>query len=359
MNCEVKSDKRRELENCSLIKTILMLCIVLYHSLLFWNGNWFMAITPELLVPAFNAFTSWLNSFHIYGFTLVSGYLFHYVKYERGGYLSTKEFLKKKVLRLIIPYYSFACIWVAPVSYVFYKWDWKSLFSKYIIGTSPNQLWFLLMLFGTLTIVYFLSDLIKKSMIDAVIIAAACYGIGFVGSIFIQNFFQIWTAFEYVPFAIIGFVLRQYDTSKFYRMPSVIWLIGNIICLYLSQQLLATNIIIKLLIIGIGFLSHVFGALWAFFFLQKIGDRFSWKDNKAILFLSERSMTIYLVHQQIIYIVLYILNGKITPYLLGFLTFSIALGLSCCIASVLKKYKITRFLIGEAYLKNRKQECRN
>jgi fucose 4-O-acetylase-like acetyltransferase len=77
--------KEAELENCSFIKTVLMLCIVLYHSLLFWSGTWFKVISPERIVPAFSYLTTWLNSFHIYGFVLVSGYLFYYVKYERGG----------------------------------------------------------------------------------------------------------------------------------------------------------------------------------------------------------------------------------------------------------------------------------
>ncbi len=27
----------------------------------------------------------WFNTFHIYGFTLISGYIFYYIKYEGGG----------------------------------------------------------------------------------------------------------------------------------------------------------------------------------------------------------------------------------------------------------------------------------
>ena len=33
---------QRELENCTFIKTILMITIVLYHSLVFWTGTWFI-----------------------------------------------------------------------------------------------------------------------------------------------------------------------------------------------------------------------------------------------------------------------------------------------------------------------------
>ena len=77
--------KNKELANCTFIKTILMILMVLYHSIIFWSGTWFTAITPERVISFYDYLTNWMNSFHIYGFALVSGYLFYYVKFERGG----------------------------------------------------------------------------------------------------------------------------------------------------------------------------------------------------------------------------------------------------------------------------------
>lgn len=31
----------QKLYNCVFIKSILMLLVILYHSTVFWNGNWF------------------------------------------------------------------------------------------------------------------------------------------------------------------------------------------------------------------------------------------------------------------------------------------------------------------------------
>lgn len=31
----------KQIENCSFIRFVLMLCVVLYHSIVFWSGAWF------------------------------------------------------------------------------------------------------------------------------------------------------------------------------------------------------------------------------------------------------------------------------------------------------------------------------
>ena len=37
---------RLELKNCYFVKTILMLLVVGYHSMVFWSGDWFTVISP-------------------------------------------------------------------------------------------------------------------------------------------------------------------------------------------------------------------------------------------------------------------------------------------------------------------------
>jgi len=48
-NIENEKYREKELENCTFIKTILMVIIVIYHSMLFWNGTWFNVIQPVFL----------------------------------------------------------------------------------------------------------------------------------------------------------------------------------------------------------------------------------------------------------------------------------------------------------------------
>lgn len=56
-------------------KVCLMLLIVLYHSFLFLNGKWFATINIEYHpIPAH--ICEWINSFSIYAFTFLSGYIY-------------------------------------------------------------------------------------------------------------------------------------------------------------------------------------------------------------------------------------------------------------------------------------------
>ena len=58
-------------------------------------------------------------------------------------------------------------------------------------------------------------------------------------------------------------------------------------------------------------------------------------------------MPMYLFHQQIIYFTIYWLNGKVNPYLHAGINFVAALVGSFIISSILMRWKVTRFLIGE------------
>ncbi len=78
--------------NTSFTKTILMMLVVLYHSCVFWTGDW-LRIQPVFNAPLLGLIAKWLNSFHIYAFTLVSGYIFAF-KMTGGGINNIEDFSK-------------------------------------------------------------------------------------------------------------------------------------------------------------------------------------------------------------------------------------------------------------------------
>lgn len=84
------------LENCTFVKTILMVIVIFGHSIAFWSGSWF-AENPMIVSSGLNYLYRWVNSFHVYAFTLVSGYIFAH-KVSGGGiahiYLSSRIRLK-------------------------------------------------------------------------------------------------------------------------------------------------------------------------------------------------------------------------------------------------------------------------
>ena len=333
----------RQLANCDFVKTILMLLVILYHSCVFWNGDWFTAVDVTRPAKGFLLFPTWLNSFHIYGFTLVSGFIFAYLEII-DHYASIRILAKKKLRRLVVRYAFTCCAWVIPVTQYFYHYPAQEIVSKYILGTSPSQLWFLLMLFVVFILAGNLERFYKNNFWAAIITGVLSYGIGIVGGHFIPDIFQIWTGFMYLPIFILGYKLYQ---SNWICKP-IIWIILHTGTFVILQMLPDLGAMTRVANIGIGFVNHIFGALMAFAVLQWIAERINYKGKIWYKILSKYSMSIYLFHQQIIYFVIWNLNGRVNTVLVAVINFCISLICSLLISFVLSRFKITRFLIGES-----------
>lgn len=345
MDNEKELSKQVELENCTFVKTVLMILVVFYHSILFWGGGWFTN-NPVGSSFALPQISKWMNSFHIYGFTLVSGYLFFYLKCEKDKYKKFIPFVANKAKRLLIPYVFVAVVWVIPIQYLFFEYDIATVINKYVFATAPNQLWFLLMLFVVFTIFWLLSNFFEKHTFLGGAVAIGFYGLSLVGGRVIPNIFQIWTACAYIPFFWLGFKIRQYGSGNLRKIHSLVWIIGDVALFVLTRYLSAFDFgIFKLLNFGFSFVLHMVGAMMAFVVLQKIANRINW-NNRYFDFWSSRSMTIYLFHQQVIYFFIYGLNGVVNPYINAIVNFIGAMVVSLVISTVLMKFKWMRFLIG-------------
>lgn len=337
-----------ELSNCNFVKTVLMLLVVFYHSILFWSGNWFTG-TPVFSSVFLPLLARWLNSFHIYGFALVSGYIFFFLKYENGKYQKFSSFAVNKIKRLIVPYFFVLVVWVIPFAEYFFSFKAKDLFINYILGVAPNQLWFLLMLFWVFILFYPFSDFFKNKNMSGAIAVVLLYGVGTFGLRVLPNLFRFLSAFTYIPLFWLGFKIRQCKKSDILRkIPSFVWIFAHIACFALIQQLnFPKGIIFTLLETGLNFLLHILGALMSFVVLQQLADRINWQENRIFCTLKKSSFTIYLFHQQIIYVIIHLLNGLLNPYLHAFVNFFGAIVVSLLISALMMKFKVTKILIGE------------
>lgn len=140
------------LSYCNFAKTVLMLSVVLCHSAAFYGGNWFNACTVVETNKVLTLLSSWLGTFHVEGFTLISGYIYYYIKYEKDGYQDFGKYIKNKYKRLLVPYIAVSCFWVIPIGAIFYSYSLIDIVKNYALGESPSQLWFLLMLFNVFII---------------------------------------------------------------------------------------------------------------------------------------------------------------------------------------------------------------
>lgn len=341
----VERDRSKELKNCDIVKCILMILVVLGHSMGMWmTGGWgpFEANQSSAII---HYLADWVSTFHVYAFTLVSGYIFYYVKYERGGYIEYAPFIISKLKRLIVPFYFILLVWVIPVHIYFYGFDFNALFHQFILAEAPNQLWFLLMLFWVFILFWPVSDYARNHLIGGTIISLLFMAVG-IGLTFVPNIFVFRTGLQYVLFFWVGFLIRQYGSDYLMKVPLVIYIVVDIVLFAIYEYLRQIDgIIFTILTIGISVLLHLVGAVMAFVLLQRLVAKLSSK-GKVLPFLAKHSMAIYLVHQQVIYFVIKMTDGGVSPYMQVIFNFIVALGVSLIFAVLMSKTKITRHFIG-------------
>ena len=336
--------KENELENIEIVKLFLMISVVLYHSMAFWKGNWFTVITPEPSELLSNIAT-WLNTFHIYGFTLASGYLFHVLKCEREHYKTFSGFLKKKAQRLLVPLVFVSVVWAAPIYTYFVRPSTSVILEKFVFMESPSQLWFLGMLFVVFMLYWPLTKYSYKNNILTGCIAIVYLLLGKVGYNLFPDVFQIWTGMRFVLYFYIGACLRKDNKKIAYKIPSFVYLGVHILLFIIWNNLNDRGgVIFKLISLGISELTYAVGAIGAFVIFERLADMIK-KPNGIVKYGCKYSMSIYLFHQQIIYVVLFLLNGKLHPYLLVLICFFVSTAVSFIISFIMDHFRVTRFLI--------------
>ncbi len=347
----VEQNKDQQLKNANVIKVFLMILIVLYHSFLFLNGKWFGAVSIEYHpVPTY--ICEWVNTFTIYTFTFLSGYIFFYQKNEKGAYSKFGEFLSIKTKRLLIPYFVLLFIWVVPMYFIFFGWNFDVFIHYFILGEAPNQLWFLLMLFLVFVIFWPLSNIFKKKY--GLLIALLFFAISIVGDRYIPNYFQIWTTFKFVFFFYLGYITRFKFGGFIKKVPFWLWIIVDIsiyvILVFVNRQ---SGSIFAAISIIVSFILNCIGVFMVWSSFNFIYEKSNIAESKFVSFLSTKTMTIYMIHQQLIYVSIYLLFDKINLYFLGLINFVLSFGIALLISMVVLRFNATRVLFGEKTIEKR------
>lgn len=336
-----------DLLNCNYAKTILMILIVICHSAAFWTGKWFTA-DPIYDCTLLAWLSNWLGTFHVHCFCLISGYIFFYLKYEKNSvkYNNFLIFIKTKFKRLVLPYIFIAVVWVVPITECFFHQTIKDIIIKYVFAVSPSQLWFLIMLFDVFLIFYMLSSFLCKHLFLGIIILLTFYGIGVAMSAFLPNVFSVFTAFKFLIFFYLGFIIRKHHLLLYLKkLPSVLWILLDIVFVILYNKYVSA---VGILSIPCTLFINIFGAVASFSVLQSIACRVDW-NIRYFRLLCKHSMTIYLLHQQIIYFTVKWLNSVLNPYLHFLANFVFAFVVSLVISMIMHRFRLTSYLLGENY----------
>lgn len=337
------------LSYCNFAKTVLMLIVVLCHSAAFYGGNWFTVLEPTQTNQYLASLSSWLGTFHVQAFTLISGYIFYFLRKESGRYSDFKSFIINKARRLLVPYFAVSLFWAIPIGGMFYNYTINEVFNQFILGQSPAQLWFLLMLFNVFMIAFLLLD----NNISWRSWGGACVGIMFalspLISILLPNYFQIITSMKYVLFFYTGFMIRRHcpdiSPKSMLRIGGIL-LLFNLLLFTLREEFnWEVSILMKMIKYTISCLCEWCGAVMAFFLLSSFASSIKWK-NAIFDSISEASFPIYLFHQQIIYCLLWHFSVFFTPIKMSIICFCFSVLISWAIGTLMNKDKLTRMIIG-------------
>ena len=345
---QVHEIEKLSIDSCTFAKTILMVLVVLYHSIALWTDVWTIA-KPVIESPILSFIALWLNSFHVYGFVIISGYLFYYLRHDINKYDQFIPFVVQKVKRLVVPAIAISIIWCVPFAVSFSHYDLKEIIINYIFGVSPNQLWFLWMLFWIFLISWVLFHFIEVHSLLSFLVSVAFYFVGLAASTKLPNIFQMWTACQFLILFWIGIKLRQVGTERIeYLYVFFAFLLQ--IALFCFDQFYSFDMctLNRLIHYSVTPVIHMLGGLVVFFFLSWLSSiQKCWKDSKTFKFLARVSMPIYLFHQQIIYVSVFLLNGRIDPLPHAAINFVMSLVVSTLLSLFCFKYRPLRFLVGE------------
>lgn len=193
----------KKLNNISFIKTITMLVVVLYHSMLFYTGNWFTVINPVKVLNYIDYITTFINTYTMPIFVFCSVYLFFYQKRKYNKYNNLLIDIKKRFNRLVIPYIFTSLLWIIPIGIVLFKYTINDIIKKFVLGMSPSQLWFLLMLFIVFIINYFLANKLKFTKNEFALTIFITFILNYLSK-YIPNYYQICTSFSFLIYFYLG-----------------------------------------------------------------------------------------------------------------------------------------------------------
>jgi len=332
--------------NVNFARTVLIILVVIFHSCLFWAGDW---IFDDIVIhsPMLGIMANWIGTYHTQALTAVSGFTYEYITEKRGGYFWS-ELLNKKIRRLLIPFIVVSLLWILPLTSFFIEIDSEYIVNKFVQGKSPAQLWFLLMLFDVFMLFFPLRKLLDKSRTFYIVFPLLYIAAEYFGNAS-NNYFQFFTALKYLSFFALGHLVYRCRDFLFtngkckFNQPQVLWLLAiiHVIAYIVYLQDIPRTKTLLMLYLNFG------GCFTAMAILLYLGEKVNPK-NKLLAILNKNSFALYLFHQQIIYYTLFYLNGQIYPVLHAFINFVVSFVLSLAISIAIRKNRFVRvYLLGE------------
>lgn len=329
--------KRKKNHSIEYLRVLAILSVVVGHSCIIYDYSW-TTYVADYDSYFFRTLKSIINLYQMPLFFAISGFLF----YNTVQHTSLLLLIKKKFVRLIIPFLFVSVFWLVPIRYIanyppYNNNIWEGYRS--LLSFDVGHLWFL----PTLFLIFIISFCIirlnifeysfsnkKKLLISFLFIAILIiivYLNGF-SSIAIINYVVSWLPSFFIGY-LIAFNNYYFESIQNQKTFSVISLFILIILFKISSIVLHYNLnhLISICIIILLFLCS---------------------PNKRIKFIEcvdKNSLGIYLFHSPVIYI-LYDNLSFLHPFILVPLNFITSIAISLLLIFLIRKFNM-RKLIGE------------
>lgn len=187
----------------------------------------------------------------------------------------------------------------------------------------------------------------SENDLKGLLVALVFYGSGTVCNRYLNNYFQIWSICRYILFFWLGFKIRQRGSDILKRVPIPIYITADVALFAIICIVPYQNIVWKLLRVGMTALLNILGAISSFVVLQYIANNTNWENKKLVNAFIKYSFPIYILHQQMSYLLAIKLNGLISPYIQVTINFLFTLVVSLVLSVLLYRFKPMRLLMGE------------
>ncbi|WP_289127902.1 acyltransferase [uncultured Clostridium sp.] len=335
------------------LKIIGILLVVIGHCTSIYTGGW--VFTSPVNSPIYGLIASYVYTFHVPMLVFVSGAIYYYCRVNKGKYGSLKSLIINKFKRLILPFLFIGILYSIPIKYIIEMTDGNivSNIKSFVLGLNTGHLWYLLMLFNTFILFYLYESFILNKKYS-IVLNLILFSILYISSGFFTNIFQINRSIQYSIFFYLGYeFFRSKDKlilkleklkSKSILIMTPILIAISLVLILVSKMKLSSvmlskffsliNVVIAMICITICYLIV--------YLINNRMKNIIIKDkiDKLINIIGKHSFNIYMLHEPIIFIILYfIANRYINPNILVMVCLSISILGSILISIIYNKIK--------------------
>lgn len=317
------------LSNIELLRCYAVLSLVVWHSICVYVG--WTSFLPDISESVSGTY---ITKFYRYAsrvlipyanmplFTAISGFVYAYLR-SQGKYQNIKDFFKKKVKRLLIPYFIIGTLVVFTIA------DWNPIS---ILYGDAHHLWYCAMLFWCFVFIRLYENV--PSIVKFLMLAI---GVVF-NFISIPNDFNIlgfFTGAKFFPFFILGYYLPSYLSKLQVGGAKIIIVLIWMICV-ISAEFIGGNTFI--------FLRSIMFVLFLFAIVPT-----NIKVGNFVTKISSYSFGIYVFHEWILWNVAHI--DALHPFIIEhqvlypLIAFVLTLSISILLTKYSLKTKVGKFLL--------------